>query len=139
MNNSPYHCVTDAPLLRRREFLFRSGGGLGGIALAALLGEEKLLASETPAFLHSPPKAKRVIQLFMAGAASHVDMWDYKPALEKHHGEKWDPGESVELFQSGVGATFASPWEFKPYGRCGKMLSEVVAPLGAHVADIAFI
>jgi hypothetical protein len=144
MNNSPYHRRrTSRSELTRREFLFRSGGGLGGIALAALLGRENLLAAPTEGatggVLHFPPKAKRVVQLFMAGAASHVDMWDHKPELEKHHGEKWDPGESVELFQSGVGATFASPWKFAPYGQSGKMLSEIVAPLGEVVDDMAFI
>jgi len=75
----------------------------------------------------------------MAGAASHVDMWDHKPLLEKRHGEKWDPGEKVELFQDGLGATFASPWKFRPYGQCGKLLSDIVAPLGAVVDDLAFI
>ena len=73
--------------LTRREFLFRSGGGLGGIALAAMLGRENLLAAETSdatgGVLHFPPKAKRVVQLFMAGAASHVDMWDHKPELAR--------------------------------------------------------
>jgi hypothetical protein len=136
---SPYHLQRVASPLTRREFLFRSGGGLGGIALAALLGREHLLAAPTGGVLQFPPKAKRVVQLFMAGAASHVDMWDHKPALEKHHGERWDPGESVELFQSGVGATFASPWKFAPHGQSGKMLSEIVAPLGEVVDDIAFI
>ncbi len=140
MNNSPFHRVPAAPPVDRREFLWRSGGGLGGIALAALLGRQNLLAAPpTSGVLHFAPKAKRVVQLFMAGAASHVDMWDRKPELTKRNGEKWNPGESVELFQSGVGATFASPWQFRPYGRSGKMLSEIVAPLGEVVDDIAFI
>ncbi len=140
---SPYHSPNLLPShpCSRREFLWRSGGGLGGIALAALLEPE---AAGTPGdsltqALHFPPKAKRVVQLFMAGAASHLDMWDHKPALAKHHGKKWDPGESVELFQSDVGATFASPWQFRPYGKSGKMLSEIVAPLGEVADEIAFI
>src|SRR4051794_16221433 len=139
MNTSPFHRHVDAPALTRREFLFRSGGGLGGIALAAMLGTGESLGGSAPGALQYPVKAKRVVQLFMAGAASHVDMWDHKPALAKHHGEKWDPGEAVELFQSGVGATFASPWKFQPYGQCGKMLSEIVAPLGGVVDEIAFV
>jgi hypothetical protein len=126
--------------MNRRDFLFCSGGGLGGIALASLLGQESLLAATpTSGVLHAPAKAKRVVQLFMAGAASHVDMWDYKPLLEKKHGEKWDPGEAVELFQSSPGSTFASPWKFKPYGKSGKMLSDIVAPIGDVVDDIAFV
>jgi len=140
MHASPYHRQAGATPMHRRDFLFASGGGLGGIALASLLGQEKLLgAPPAGGVLHAPAKAKRVVQLFMAGAASHVDMWDHKPLLEKKHGEKWDPGEAVELFQSSPGSTFASPWKFKPYGQSGKMLSEIVAPLGDVVDDIAFV
>lgn len=130
-------------MMQRREFLWRSGGGLGGIALAAMLSAETARGGTTPGVLtgrlHHPPRAKRVIQLFMAGAASHVDLFDYKPELEKRHGDPWDPGEKVELFQNGHGATFASPWKFRPYGECGKQLSDVVAPLGAVVDDLAFV
>ena len=138
-NDSPFHRFHDTLPLSRREFLFRSGGGLGGIALASMLGEERLLAAGGAPFMLFPAKAKRVVQLFMAGAASHVDMWDHKPELARRNGEKWDPGEAVELFQSSPGACFASPWKFAPYGRSGKMLSEIVAPLGAVVDDIAFV
>jgi hypothetical protein len=80
-----------------------------------------------------------VIQLFMAGAASHVDMFDHKPLLEEKNGQPWDPGETVELFQSSPGACLASPWKFRPYGESGKKLSDIVAPLGDVVDDIAFI
>src|SRR6187549_2382951 len=88
----------------RRDFLWRLGGGLGGIALASMLSEEGVLAGEIAVTrshaMQYPPKAKRVVQLYMSGAASQCDLWDYKPALAKHHGEKFDPGEAVELFQS---------------------------------------
>ena len=89
--------------------------------------------------MHFPAKAKRVIQLFMSGAASHLDLWDYKPELVKHHGKKSDFGEKVETFQDGLGPWMKPVWDFKPYGQSGKMLGETVAPLGAHVDDIAFI
>jgi len=69
----------------RRDFLWQSGGGLGGIALASMLGRENAVGA-TGGVIHHPPKAKRVVQLFMAGAASHIDLFDYKPALVKHHG-----------------------------------------------------
>ncbi|HND56330.1 MAG TPA: DUF1501 domain-containing protein, partial [Pirellulaceae bacterium] len=139
----------DAP--SRRDWLWQFGGGLGGIALAGMMaGEQPRDATAAPVeksaaggvlggVLHYPPKAKRVVQLFMAGAASHVDLFDHKPELEKRNGQPWDPGEPVELFQNGHGATFASPWKFQPYGRCGKMLSEVVAPLGDVADELAFI
>ena len=131
--------------LNRREFLWKTGGGFGGLALGFLLGKESALAGETivtggaSGFLQFPQRAKRVVQLFMAGAASHVDTFDYKPELRRRHGQKWDPGETVELFQSSPGNTFASPWSFQPYGQCGKYFSEVVAPLGKCADRMAFI
>ena len=110
------------------------------MALGNLLTREGLLgASGVIHPLHYEPKAKRVVQLFMAGATSHVDTFDYKPYLEKQDGQTWDPGEKVELFQSEPGATYASPWAFKPYGKSGKMLSDIVAPLGEVVDELAFI
>ena len=95
--------------LTRRNFLWQSGGGLGGIALSSMLAGDVLQAEPASGVLggvlHHPPKAKRVVQLFMGGAASHLDLWDHKPMLEKHHGEKSDFGEHVEAFQNGLG-----PW-----------------------------
>ncbi|MEZ6071171.1 MAG: DUF1501 domain-containing protein [Pirellulales bacterium] len=126
--------------LSRREFLWRSGGGLGGIALASMLADEGVLGAATStSVLHHPPKARRVVQLFMAGAASHIDLFDYKPALVKHHGEPADFGEHVEAFQDGLGPWLRPVWEFQPYGQSGKMLSEVVAPLGDVVDELAFV
>jgi hypothetical protein len=132
--------------MHRRNFLWKSGGGLGGIALAAMLRDEGLLgAAESPGMgaalqtLDHPPKAKRVIQLFMAGAASPIDLFDFKPELEKHHGENSDYGEPVEAFQNGLGPWMKSPFTFHPYGECGKMLSDIAAPLGQCVDEIAFV
>lgn len=127
----------------RRDFLFHSGGGLGGIALAGMLGRDGVLANtgstRQAIGLHHTPKAKRVIQLFMGGAASHVDLFDFKPELIKRHDEKWDPGETVELFQSSPGKTFKSPWEWAQHGQCGKPLTSIISELGQCVDDIAFI
>src|SRR5580765_4549724 len=112
----------------RREVLWQFGGGLGGIALADLLGREGLLADEKPAApradlnggLHHRAKAKRVVQLFMSGAASQCDMFDYKPALIQRNGMPFDPGEKVELFQSSPGACMQSHWGWKQYGQSCK-------------------
>jgi hypothetical protein len=127
----------------RRDFLWRFGGGLGGIALASLLGQEGLLAGQSTALSsHAscfPPKAKRVVQLYMSGAASQCDLFDYKPMLAKRHGEKFDPGEAVELFQSAPDKVMNSPFAWRQHGSCGKWLSEPVAPLGECVDDIVFI
>src|SRR5437867_8490100 len=137
----------DNVLLDRRKFLWRFGGGLGGIALVHLLGRNGLLAdTPTPVAapdlnggLHHRARAKRVIQLFMSGAASQCDTFDYKPELMKRSGEKFDPGEKVELFQSDPGTVMKSPWDWKPYGQCGKWISDLVPRIGSCADDIAFI
>jgi hypothetical protein len=123
--------------MHRRDFL----ASFAALALADLLRRDGALAAPgvLGTGLHHPPRAKRVIQLFMAGAASHVDLWDHKPLLDQKDGQPWDPGEQVELFQSTPGACFASPWTFRPYGESGKVLSDIVAPLGAVVDDLAFV
>lgn len=136
--------------LSRRDFLWQSGGGLGGIALANMLLTDDTQAATitSPAattggvlggVLHHPPRAKRVVQLFMAGAASHLDLFDFKPELIKRHGREADFGEKVEAFQNGLGPWLKPIWKFAPYGECGKQLSEVVADLGVCVDDMAFI
>lgn len=113
----------------RRDFLFQSGGGLGGIALASLL--------------HGAPQssapAKSVIQIFLSGAASQCDTFDYKPLLESKAGEKWDPGEKVELFQSNPGVVMPSPWKWRQQGQCGKWVSDLLPGIGSCVDDIAFV
>ena len=141
-NDSPFHRPQSfrSGGISRRDFLRQCGGGFGAVALAALLGGEARGASHTVhASATHPAKAKRVIQLFMSGAASHLDLWDYKPDLVKYDGKASDFGEKVETFQDGLGPWMKPVWDFKPYGQSGKMLGETVAPLGAHVDDIAFI
>src|SRR3954454_6455939 len=130
--------------LDRRRFLWQSGGGLGGIALAHLLGTHGLLADDAQARplrsgLHHPARAKRVVQLFMSGAASQVDTFDYKPLLLARNGQKFDPGGKVELFQSSPGAIMASPWRWRQRGECGKWVSDLVPHLAGCVDDIAFL
>ena len=132
-------------LFDRREFLWRFGGGLGGIAMVHLLGQHGLLADtgaprpEWNGGLHHRARAKRVVQLFMSGAASQCDTFDYKPELIKRTGQKFEPGGKVELFQSDPGAVMKSPWDWKPYGECGKWISDLVPHLGSCVDEMAFI
>lgn len=128
----------------RRQFLWQFGGGLGGIALSHLLATEGLLGAEpyTKAKLgglHHPAKAKRVVQLFMSGAASQCDMFDYKPALLAKNGKPFDPGEKVELFQSSPGSVMQSPWKWTQHGNCGKWMSSLVPHLSGCVDDMAFV
>jgi hypothetical protein len=129
------------PDATRRGFLAHASQGIGAMALLALLGREEPLvqAGESTVVLHHHPKAKRVIQLFMSGAASQCDTFDFKPKLVAEHGKPWDPGEKVELFQSNPGQTLKSPWEWKQYGQAGKWINDCVAPLGEVVDDMAFI
>ncbi len=75
----------------------------------------------------------------MSGAASHIDLFDYKPELIKRHGQKSDFGEPVEAFQDGLGPWLRPVWEFRPHGESGKPLGEVVADLGDCVDDMAFV
>ena len=72
--------------MNRRDFLAAMGGGFGGLALADLLR-----AQERP---HHAPKARRVIQLFMNGGASPMDLFDYKPELEKYAGQPLPAGKN---------------------------------------------
>jgi hypothetical protein len=138
----------DPSFSNRRQFLWQLGGGLGGIALAHLLENDGLLASGGSAGkprrdlnggIHHRAKARRVVQLFMSGAASQVDTFDYKPALIQRHGQPFDPGGKVELFQSMPGAVMQSPWKWKQYGKSGKYVSSLLPHLAACVDDMAFI
>jgi hypothetical protein len=144
-NDSPFHRKRpQSPPSTRREFLWQSGGGLGGIALASLLGQERLLGATPPGgvlggVLHHPARATRVVQLFMAGAASHIDLFDEKTELIRRHGQPSDFGEPVEAFQNGLGPWLRPVWDFAPHGGCGKRLSSVAAELGPCVDDIAFV
>src|SRR5262249_52287422 len=134
--------------LPRREFLWRFGGGLGGVALAHLLGRHELLAERAPAqmhargnaHLHHPAKVKRVVQLFMNGGASQMDTFDYKPELYQRDGQKFDPGDGsrVEAATSVPGAIMKPPFNFKQHGQSGRWVSSVFPHLATCVDDMAF-
>jgi hypothetical protein len=129
--------------MNRRSFLWNCGGGFGGVALAHLSGRDAIGATkgrpELNGGLHHRARAKRVIQLFMSGAASQCDTFDYKPLLIRKAGEQWDPGEKVELFQSSPGVVMPSPWGWKQHGRCGKWVSDLLPHTATCVDDIAFV
>ncbi len=118
-----------------------SGRRLGRHRAGWLLDRDQARAEATP---RKPgpnfqPKAKRVVQLFMSGAASQVDTFDFKPELIKRHGAKFDPGGRVELFQSAPGACMQSPWKWKQHGQCGKFISDLLPNLATCADDICFI
>src|SRR6202166_2738635 len=126
--------------IARRWFLQQCGVGLGAMALGQLLGaSENPLAPKQP---HFPPTAKNVIFLFMAGAPSHLDLFDYKPQLAKFNGTLPPP----ELLK-GYRAAFINPqskllgpkFKFAKYGRSGAELSELLPHLAEVVDDITII
>src|SRR5262245_56313673 len=128
----------------RRHFLWRAGGGLGGIALASLLGDQGALADvpkPRPEFnggLHHPARVRRVVQLFMNGGVSQMDTFDFKPELEKRHGEKVDFGIKSAA-TSTPGAIMKSPFAFRQHGQCGRWVSDVFPHVATVVDDLAFL
>ena len=141
MNEILAHCVHDQ-VLSRRGFLCNAFSGLAGIGLASLLNDELSAASDVQAargLPHFPAKAKRVLQIFCPGGASHIDLWDHKPALEKHHGQPLPGEEGIVTFQGKNGNLMKSPWPFARAGQSGKMISRLLPHVARHVDDIAFI
>lgn len=140
------------PLLNRRNFLSHTATGLGGIALAHLLGRDSALANATPIrpainpanpnaprAPHFAPRAKRVLMIFCSGAVSQIDTFDYKPELIKRHGEAMPGAEGLITFQGAQGNLNKSPWEFRPRGKSGKMISDLVPHLGELADEMCFI
>src|SRR5262249_41620175 len=97
-------------LQTRRRFLGQMTTGLTGVALSRLLQAEAAAAPGRT--LDFAPKAKQVLQIFCPGAASHVDLWDYKPMLEKFHDTPMPGGETEVTFQGKNGNLMKSPWAF---------------------------
>jgi hypothetical protein len=123
------HRLTD-----RRDFLGSFATGVGGIALASLLAEQgagaDALEPRPPLFT---PKAKRVLHVFCTGAVSHLDTFDYKPELEKRHGQPLPGAGKLVTFQGENGNLARPQWKFRPRGHSGKMVSDLLP----HVAELA--
>jgi hypothetical protein len=121
----------------RRHFLERMSTGFAGVALSGILaGEARSQANRVAT--HHAPRAKRVLQIFCPGAASHVDLWDHKPELEKRDGQPL-PGAAEVTFQGKNGNLMKSPWPFVPAGQSGKRISSMLPHMARHVDDIAFL
>ena len=137
--------IGDLALPARRRFLREAGLGFGTLALATLLGEESLAATSvgaSPARLlpHHRPTARRVIWLFMPGAPSQVDTWDYKPELQARNGEPLPGADSQVGFFQTSGKCLASPFRWARHGESGTWVNEEIFPLLArHVDDMCFI
>ena len=139
--------------LNRRGFVKASLMGLGGTALATLVTTPVLASPSAGLKLgrgalgapHFRPKAKRVINLFMAGAPSQMDMFDYKPKMKELHGSELPDsirdGQRLTGMTSGQ-ASFpiaSSPYEFKRYGESGAWVSELLPHTAKIVDDLTFI
>jgi hypothetical protein len=131
----------------RRWFLQQCGVGLGAMALGQLLSESGYAAPQAadplaPKQPHHEPKAKRVIFLFMAGAPSHLELFDYKPELAKHDGTL-PPKDLLK----GYRAAFINPnskllgpkFKFARHGQSGAELSELLPHLAEVVDDLAIV
>ena len=129
------------------------GCGLSGIAIAQLLNSDGLLAADNtslrpaidaaspnaPRAPHFAAKAKNVLVIFCAGACSQIDTFDYKPELITRHGQPMPGGDQLLTFQGQQGNLTRSPWEFKPRGESGKMVSQLVPHLAELADDMCFI
>lgn len=121
----------------RRGFFGDVFRGVAGLGLAHLLRGD--LATAANGQTHFPPKARRVLQIFCPGAASHIDLWDHKPELERRHGQPLPGEENLVSFQGKNGNLMRPPWEFVPCGQSGKRISSILPHLAAHVDDMAFV
>ena len=130
------HCNNFQIQQSRRSMLKSCAMGFGGLALSALSAEGRdgsKISPLAPRQPHFTPRAKNVIFLYMDGGPSHVDTFDYKPALEKYNGK--DPREVIGKLAptqfDNIGKILKSPWEFKQRGQSGHWVSD----LFPHIAQ----
>lgn len=131
------HCIHQS----RRRFLTNTGMGLGATALASLIPQTGQAAPVGP---HFAPRAKRVIFLFMAGAPSQIDLFDYKPDLIKQF--KAELPESIRMGQRVTAMTKGktklvapSKFKFSQHGESGVWMSELLPHMTAHADKLCFV
>jgi len=131
-STDPHKTVT---LSSRRQMILQSGGGFAALALA------DMLRGQTAGFpiQHHAPKVKRIIQLFMTGGASPMDLFDYKPELERLDGQMLGPKEKPEGFTAPAGALMKSPYKFAQHGESGRWVSELFPEQAKLVDQMAFL
>ena len=127
----------------RRDFVRHLGAGFGGVALRQLLAAETVridpvAAGHRP---HHQPRAKRVIQLFMNGGASQMDLFDHKPELFRRAGQSFDPGSGVriEAPTSEPGKVLKPPVPLRQHGQSGRWVSDLLPNIAQCVDDMAFL
>lgn len=134
--------------IARRTFIERSGVSLGSMALASLMAKQSLAGDVQAALessrgvvqpLHFPPRAKRIIWLYMAGGMSHLDTYDYKPKLAELNGqpmpESITAGQQIAQLQGQQLNCFAPQYPFQKYGQSGQEISTLWPELGSRCAD----
>lgn len=143
MNDNPF-------LIRnRRSFLQKSGFGFGGAALASLMNQDAAASTNDPLAklgLHHAPKAKRVIYIHLVGAPSHLDLFDFKPELQKRTGELC-PDDFFDLNQLAfireqpnlLGTPKDDRFAFKKCGQSGTEISNLLPKLQSMADEICFI
>lgn len=131
-------------LLSRRHALLTSANGLGSIALAWMMNRDAARAEgngglDGTAGTHFPARAKRVIHVFAAGGVSHLDVFDYKPELEKLDGKTLEGrGENLGFFGQ-PGKLMKSVYDFKQHGQSGAWISSVLPNIASCADDLCFI
>lgn len=133
MNNRLLH---HWPIRTRREFFSQAGSGLAGMALASMLGEDRMIAAP-----HVPPKAKSIIWLFMEGGPSHIDLFDPKPKLNTMSGQPMPAsfGKVITAMGTASNTLMGSPRKWKQYGKSGTWVSDWYPHIAEHVDDIAVL
>ena len=124
-------CNNRQMLLSRRDALKGLSAGFGYMAFAGLTSQAAVNAPLAPRRPHFVPKAKRVIFCCMRGGPSHVDTFDYKPALVQDEGKELPKFRNRELMPS--------PWEFKRHGQSGLQISELFPNLAQHADDLCLL
>lgn len=131
MNNHATHWKSVAHQeLHRRGFL-------SSIALASLLAEK--YANGESGNSHFAGNAKNVIVIFCSGAISQVDTFDYNPELIRSHDKPMPGTEKLVSFQGPNGNLTKPCWKFRPRGKSGKMVSDLLPKIGAMSDEICFM
>ena len=128
--------------MNRRDWLRTAGCGFGGVALSALAHWEAQATNPlSPRQPHHPPRARSIIFLYMHGGASHIDTFDYRPELARHHGQQLPASvnNSRNQFNQNLGTIMQSPWAFRQHGQSGSWASELFPHVAGVADDLCFI
>ena len=127
----------------RRDFLTTSASGLGGLALAHLLARDGALGATSDGFHHFAPKAKRCIFIFMAGAPSQLDLFDYKPKLNELNGKKMDSALLAKMrfafLQKESATLMGTKRKFAQHGDSGIWFSDLLPHLATCADDLCMV